>query len=322
MRPRISHSGRIRLQSMTLDDGLVTACSSNIQVLNNRFTVNIGLGITNYGYTCTNYPANYLIDGNTFGLVGPSFSEGRLDIRDVDGGQGNMGITVSNNTFDGGCRADGVQLSGGPSGVTIGPNNIFQNIKQDSSTVHCDSIQIVGGGPNIVINGNWFRNDSVVLQFHDGSAPGVKFTNNVIANVQQFWAYNPVTSGFTFEHNTVYNLTDVFQVGLSSSNVTGRSNIFIGTTTAPATTGCTGCTFGYNLSATAAQAVGTNQLIGNPTFVGGSPGSITSLAGWQLAPGSLGKGSGHDGADRGTLYYGPGGTPAMPSAPTNLRVVP
>ena len=299
MSPQVTNTDFVKFLNMTLTGTTITACSSNIEVRNSSFTVSSGMQINNYYSSCNNYPLNIVVDGNTFGPVSSTLSEGRLDIRDKDGGQGDMGITVSNNLFDGQgrCMSDGVQLTGGPSGVTIGPGNIFRNIVQDSSSVHCDSVQIVSGGPNILITGNWFSNGSVVLQFHDYTAPGVRFTNNVITNMQQFWAYNTVTfSGFVFEHNTVYNLTDVFQLGRLSSSVTARSNIIMGTSKSPDTASCSGCTFGYNLGQTASQAVGTNQVVGTPTFVGGAPSSITTFAGWKLASGSLGKSNGHDGA--------------------------
>src|SRR3954451_10983713 len=99
----------------------------------------------------------------------------------------------------------------------------------------------------------------------------------------QFWAYNTVTSGVVFEHNTLYNLTDVFQLGRLSSSVSGRSNIIMGSSTSPDTASCSGCTFGYNLGQTSSQATGSNQVVGVPTFVGGAPSSITTFAGWKLA---------------------------------------
>ncbi|MGZ3818880.1 MAG: hypothetical protein ACXVCU_19560, partial [Bdellovibrio sp.] len=93
-------------------------------------------------------------------------------------------------------------------------------------------------------------------------------------------------------------------------------------------TKCTNCTFTNNLFNVAANAMGTNNLIGNPTFVGGNS-LITSTnpaswSGYQLTSSSLGYKKATDTMDIGINYYGSGTlinpTPVALAAPKNLRL--
>ncbi|MGZ3775975.1 MAG: hypothetical protein ACXVCY_19365, partial [Pseudobdellovibrionaceae bacterium] len=65
-----------------------------------------------------------------------------------------------------------------------------------------------------------------------------------------------------------------------------------------------------------------NNLIGMPTFVGGS--TPQTFAGFQLSAGSIGVMAATDGKDMGTNYYGSGSLSSPKVAliaPANLRIL-
>lgn len=311
--PQIGDSDFLRFTNLTISGSGINNCSSNIQLTNSTFTS--GLLINMRGYTCA-YPLNILIDGSIFSNLGPAVYEGRISVADDDGKQASMGVTISNNQIRDGCLSDGIQLAGGASGVQIGPGNDFNNIIQSGPT-HCDMIQFYGSGQNNTITGNWFRNGSVALTHHTSAPSGTVFKNNIVSNVNQIQVGS--SSGFTFEHNTIHNLTDLFRFNAvsDSSGVIFRNNIISGSSQSAG--GLTGATVSHQLCATSGQCSGTNQIIGTPTFTGGS--SPATWAGYQLTSSSLGYQAASDGKDRGANSFGPTTTPPVaPAAPTNLRV--
>jgi hypothetical protein len=303
----------IKFSNLTIAGGASIGCSKHMQYVNSTFTA----GFDIWSVSCGGVSIDTLVDSDTFGDIGQATYEGRLSIRG-DSQTSTIGVTVSNSHFGPGCQSDGINVVGDTAGLVIGPGNIFDGIMQ-SGPVHCDSIQFYSDGNGNIVNGNWFKNDSVALQ-HQGTGTepsGTQFTNNIISNVNQVQVGN--SANFVFEHNTIYNLTDVFRFNTEpSTGVNYRSNIVLGNTAAPPG-GITGLD-AYNLCSSSGLCDGTNMIIGTPTFVGGSPTSITTIAGWQLAAGSLGKNAGHDGQDVGVVFN-TGTTPQAPSAPTNLRVV-
>jgi hypothetical protein len=112
----------------------------------------------------------------------------------------------------------------------------------------------------------------------------------------------------------------VFDINWSgaSTNTTFQSNIILSSDDPNVASG----TRSHNLCGTSAICLGTDQVIGTPTFEGGSPGAITTFSGWRLASTSIGKGSSHDGRDRGVDFTSFGtGTPPAPGAPTNVRII-
>lgn len=312
--PQISNSKFLRFTNLTISGATLSSSPSNIQITASTFTS--GLLINMRGASKANYPLNILIDGNTFSNLGPTMWEGRISVGDDNGAQPSMGVTISNNKIKDGCLSDGIQAIGGASGIQIGPGNVFSNIIQ-SGPVHCDSIQFYGSGVNNTITGNYFTNVSVALQHQGGTPSGTVFSNNIIDNVAQIQIGG--TSGFVFENNTIRNLKDVFAVGPSSQpsrNTTFRNNILTGNGVGPDMSNITG-TFSHQLCSNSSQCVGTNQIIGFPTFTGGT--IPTTMEGYQLTSSSLGYKNGSDGQDRGynsiTLP-----TPLDLAPPSNLKV--
>ena len=328
MSPTISNSKYIRLEKLTLSDAVIEKCSTNIQLVGNTWVEDTGgIHVDDYDDNCSaTVNKNILIDGNTFVKTRRIGDEGKITITESNG------VTITNNTIQGQPGAelpsgsktggDGIQIRGASNNVIIGPGNIFREILQEpcgpnpSIDPHCDSIQIVGSvaNANIVINGNWFDNVEVTLQHHDFDNAPVKFTNNLITNSRHVWSYGPPSAGTLIEHNTFYVQGDANwgrYGGVNSSGLNFRSNILLSSATPYYCTAAT-CSASYNLGDTSSQAIGTNSLVGTPTFVGGNPATITTWAGWQLASGSIGKNNAHDGLDRGTNYFGTGTAPTPP----------
>jgi hypothetical protein len=131
----------------------------------------------------------------------------------------------------------------------------------------------------------------------------------------------PNVTGTVVRHNTFYNTPNLL-INSGQSSAFIQNNILVGSAAMNTTAngGCLNCTVSFNMcQSSGCVEGGTTQIVGAPTFVGGSVPS--TWAGWQLAAGSKGKNAGSDGQDVGTNYYGPVlGT--APSAPTNLRIIP
>lgn len=332
MSPQVSNSAFIRFQSLTLRNMLIQNCSANVQVVGNIWSQNTsGIVVMDYGFNCPQTDKKIMIDGNTFVNTRPAWGEGKIGLVSTNG------VTIRNNLIQGqsgGNGGDGIQTGGSLANLNIGPGNIFRDIRQgacDSSpgVPHCDAIQFVGSCPTCTITGNWFDNVEVVLQHHDGNVP-VVFTNNLVTNATQMWVYSTPGSANNsrIEHNTFYNLGLVIwgTTGSGVSDTTGligRNNILVGSTARPSTCSASSCTFVSNMCQSASQCGFTsNATVGTPTFAGGTPGSITTWAGWQLAAGSLGYRQGSDGQDIGTNFYGSGTpvTTAPLAPPTSLSV--
>ena len=317
--PQVGNSRWIILQNLTIGYSLLNSCSQHIKYLDNTFSGQLTL--SNQG--CSNL--DILIDGNTFFDIDAGGGyEGRLS---VVYGDCPSGITISNNEFGNGGCSDGVQIVGNACQVQVGPGNIFSGLLQGSCSAHVDALQEYGSRQT-VIDGNYFSNGDTFIMCPDGTT-GDTIKNNVfdgtttssyIDKIQFGSASNPV-----FEHNTIRNVRISFdsKTGSSASkNLIARNNILIGSSTWKTSngSGCTGCTFSNNLYDDSGSARGTDNLIGNPTFVGGTVPS--SYAAWKLTQGSLGYQAGNDGKDMGVSILGAGtASPILPTAPTNLRVV-
>jgi hypothetical protein len=305
----ISNSDFIRLESLTFRGARIERCSTNIQIVGSMWAPDEeGIAVFDHGYSCPDTDKRILIDGNTFVDTRPAWSEGKIGIVAVNG------VTFSNNLVEGQSLhdgGDGIQTGGECDNLVV-TGNVFRDIHQapcdDSPGVpHCDAIQYVGSCTTCEISGNWFDRVDVVLQHHDGTVP-VRFTNNLVTHAAQLWAYDPQASGSVFEHNTFYDVEWILTLGRNgsgvstSSGIVGRSNIFLD---GVQPMGCTSsCTFSHNLARLSSENLGASQINAAPIFVGGAPETITTWAGWRLAPGSPGAGAGHDGGDVGALAFG------------------
>lgn len=249
-------------------------------------------------------PQAILLDGCVFIDVSTALWDGRLNFRGV------RGAKVINSVFSGsnnaGAKSDGIMLIGGSRQVEIGPGNEFYNFNQAAAQQgeHIDSIQMYGSGPDNKIIGNYFHDSDVFAGAFDG-VNALTIENNVFdgrSSESAFKITMQAASNITFRHNTSYDAN--FRIDNKagdpvSSNVIVENNVFLGDGGIAQTGGCNNCTYRYNLF-DAGDSTGTNNVIGTPTFVGGS--SPSSYAGWALAMGSLGENAGNDGLDMGIVF--------------------
>ena len=207
----------------------------------------------------------------------------------------------------------------------LDPEMYFSGLLQGSCSAHVDAIQEYGSRQT-VIDGNYFNNGDTFIMCPDGTSGDI-VRNNVfdgsttsyIDKIQFGSASSPV-----FEHNTIRNVRISFdsKTGSSASrDLIARNNILIGSSTWKTSngSGCTNCNISNNLYDDSSSAIGTGNIIGNPTFVGGSIPS--TYAGWELISGSLGYQEAIDGNDMGAiLYVSSTPSPSPPDPPMNLRI--
>jgi hypothetical protein len=311
----LSGVNQLRFESLTLSGLDITGVSRNLVVSSNKFT---GQALVRSDTS----NANILLDGNSFDGISVCANcyEGRLQLWSPDGLP--SGVTVSNNHFGGAGESDGIQIGG--YGLVIGPGNVFDGIVQGNYGRHVDAIQLYGQS-HTTITGNYFVNNDVQIMAPDGGDTEI-ITHNVFVG----GGYGPSIQlgthlNDTFAHNTVIGVSvhidKKMENTTKSSNAVAINNIMIGSEFSTIDSGgvqsCANCTFDHNLFTVSSDAMGTNNLIGTPTFVGGA--SPTTWRGYQLQPTSLGVRAATDGKDMGIVVVSSPGTLA---APTRLRVVP
>lgn len=241
---------------------------------------------------------NVLFDANTHGALnaGPDRPEGRISIRN---GSGNpSGVAITNSVFGPGGCSDGVQTAGNT--VTIGPGNLFTGIVQGSCNEHVDAIQGYSAA-NTVIVGNFFVGNTVAFGFYDGE-DGMVIRDNVV-NGAEVCDLGTLTN-LLMIHNT-FRTT---QCRIGGINFPGggsgliTDNIFHGGSIVNGSSAFGG-TRTHNQFATSGAQSGTNNIIGAPTYTGGS--APATWAGWQLTSGSIGFGVASDTGDMGAATFGP-----------------
>jgi hypothetical protein len=297
-------AANINLQGLTIGDFTIGGSSRNVTIGTSRFTRMSTVDASSMAN------AGILFDRDVFdGIDATSSSyEGRLSVR----GNNNaapVGVAVTNSHFGNGGCSDGVQIVGDANGVQIGPGNEFSGIKQGSCAPHVDSIQLYGSR-NTQIVANYFHDDDTIVMAPDGGE------NEVISdNVMLGSGYAPAVQlgshrGSQFVHNTVKAIEVHMDHKSGAAPSTGgvvRDNVFVNANTnASAAGNCSGCTVSSNLYAASKDSSGIGSLVAMPSFVGGI--SPTTYAGYQLAPGSPGKGTASDGSDRG-IRIAPSATP-------------
>lgn len=324
----IKNSNHLKFQNLTIskmDMRNGSVFNSNISVLNNTFKGQ--MLVDGSGKAGVN--VNILVDGNTFDGINicTGCYTGRLQLWGI------TGVTITNNHFGGGGTADGI-LWGGYGG-TVGPGNVFEGILQSAAGTtgaHIDTIQLNGGGSGFAGNvdhgsivGNYFNNNTVHIGAYDGSS-SINISNNVFGASD---SPQPIqlgaVQGLSYLHNTHvgnWNVAQGAKAGMTlNSNANYQNNIFVGVKILDSGTqpGCSpGCTYDHNLFSSSSLARGTNNIIGLPTFSGGS--NPTSWAGYLLTSSSLGYKVATDGNDMGGNYFGTGTvSSASLVAPSNLR---
>jgi hypothetical protein len=301
----ISQTSGLVFRSLTVNGMYMSNQAKNITVSGSKFTDQLLINMTaNAGSSYGN--ANILIDGNTFDGISVCANcyEGRIEVLSSLP----AGVIISNNHIGNAGESDGIQL--GANGVQVGPGNVFDGIKQLNYSRHVDSIQLYGA-TNTKIIGNYFINNNVMIMAPDG-AGGEIIKDNLFIGNGEYWPAIQFGSleGGEFAHNTVKNVAVMInkktENTTKSSNVSAHDNIMLNssftTTDGNGVASCLNCTFTRNLFDS--NATGTNNLIGTPSFIGGS--APTTSAGWQLTSSSLGYRAGTDGLDLGATTYGSG----------------
>jgi len=315
---QIGASRYIRVANVTLNYVQINNCSRDISIVDSVFVQDgSGIGIENRDFSCSagSYPANILISGNDLSGVNYASGEGQIGVTDAcgNGGGNNWGVVITYNILGntnpgaGIGSGDAIQAWDCTKGVQIGPGNIIENVGNSGGS-HFDGIQFFGGGSANSIIGNWFRNlpGCCALTHHTAVPSGTNFSNNILTNVASYQVDQ--SPSFIDDHNTWYNDPDIAVCTAGGGSVVNRSNLVIGGSGFRGG-GQTGCTvpgdWSYTLCASGISCPGSNTVVGSPTFVGGSPGSIVTWGGWKLAAGSIGKANGHDGRDRGANFFSP-----------------
>jgi hypothetical protein len=203
------------------------------------------------------------------------------------------GVSVRNSSFIGGDR-DGIQ-TGAP--MTIGPNNVFSGIREDtgdSDCQHADPLQGIGA-PGLVIDGNIVSDSADGFVNFPGDSEDWVVTDNACFDLDRnacIVLYSD--DGSIVEHNTA-------GPGMSSLeiNLSGGQNATVGTVfrnnVGPLDAG-NGATVATNTNNLFVGASSPN-INGSPIFVGGS--NPTTWAGFKLAGGSPGKNAATSGIDVG-----------------------
>src|SRR3954451_24527583 len=247
-------------------------------------------------------------------------SEGRVQLAGKSSKP--SGVTIENSLFSGG-NSDGVQ-DGGNGARIVG--NEFAGIHQvdGASGVHADSIQLYGSA-NTVVRGNYFHDVATGIMAADGADHELIEDNVFAVSGSPFAVDLESDNGSVFRHNTLldHGSCDYGQrcgtlyVGNKSGDPASRGTV-VSDNILTSICVCEGATGGfgqegYNLFTNAPGSGGPHPR-GPPTFLGGAlPGT---LAGFALAPGSLGKNNASDGTDRGATINGAIPTPTPTPTPT------
>jgi hypothetical protein len=221
------------------------------------------------------------------------------------------GITIQNSRFGPGGDSDGIQ--NGSRGTRI-LNNEFAGIRQiQGGAAHADAIQLYGSSETL-IQGNWFHDVSVGIMAPDG-ADHERILDNVIQATSPYAIQLGSDEGSVIRHNTLpdgrceYNKRcGIISLGAKSGNPESRGTVIDDNILAEISwQGTTVQSEDYNLFAVHIGR-GSHDTKGMPRYVGGA--QPKSYAGFQLAPGSNGKGTASDGTDRGARIHPAGGPPA------------
>lgn len=298
--------------TMTLRSFSAGNCSTHVQIKNVTFQPNYpGLDLSNV--SACGVDQAILIDNVTMDNVYiSSTQQGHIQISN------GRGITISNTSVQG-CPTDGgvafsecgdaIQITGTSQDITIGPGNVLHILESECNATggaHCDCMQYFGNlGTGILVQGNWFKNCSFLI-LNESFPTSATYRNNIFTDIFSLQVDQHVSG--VWEHNTMYNATDVY-LCTDGSDVWSsvKSNILINSAFSNRSDCLENANWTHQLcnDASSCTNAGTSPQQATPTFVGGSPGSITTCAGWQLASGSAGENNGHDGNDKGTNYYGP-----------------
>jgi len=293
-------AANVTLEGLTIKDLYFTKSVHDVTVRNSRFT---GFALIDAAGMRN---ASILFDSNThidINMPNQQTPPGRVHVEsdDINPGQPS-GIVVRNSLFKGGT-ADGIRVDGGASIIIEG--NEFTGIR-DLDPYHADDIQFYGG-MNVTIRGNYFHDPveaaSCSLGQHDGGGGNLIERNVIVGGSCYYAMYLRDDNSSIVRHNVFAFGSCLASIVCGSIVIDGkdhaghgtlfRDNIFTGLSNS----GGFQSTFSADHNLTREAVPGSANAVGAPTYVGGA--NPTTSAGFQLAPGSRGKGAASDGTDIG-----------------------
>ena len=289
----------LKFQNLTIE-GIDVIGLADVSFVSNKFTGACSLRVSR---SVPN--AKILFDGNTFDDIHYGLWEGRLTVRGYDNTQP-VGVKIINNHFGNSSSAvgesDGVQIIGGAYGVEIGPGNEFVGIRQGGFSAHVDPIQLYGS-KFTVIRGNYMHGCDTGVMAPDGTDHEL-IEQNVIDPVD--YPYPIIMGsdqGSIIRHNTFPDgpaawgmRKGILRIGSNEGNPPSTGTVVEDNVLGEvAVQAGSSVSVNFNLIANGA-AIGSQDIHGLPTYVGGAP---VNYVGYALAAGSLGRGNASDGTDRG-----------------------
>lgn len=329
--PRVtirSTSGKGASFRLTVQSGTNGIVIDSATITGSNFSGNTTRNVTVQNSTFTGHAvfnglanSNVLFDNNTHNNIqggGQFDSPARIHLSYTS--STHSGVTIQNSLMDGGS-ADGVQTG---TGVNI-IDNEFRNIKEGScGDCHTDAIQLLGA-TGTVIRGNYIHNVATGIVAFDGVTRAL-IEHNVVDTGGRPWGielYADVDS--IVRHNTLpyragcdySSACGTIALDRKSADPAGRGTIIVDNiaTSIRTMNGSTYAERHHNLVRSGAVS---GDISGAPIYVGGT--IPTTFSGYQLSTGSLGKGSASSppGSDIGAQAS----QGVIPTAPTNVRIVP
>jgi hypothetical protein len=304
----VTTSSNITFEGLTIAGGNVGSSSSpatHIHWVGDAFTS--GLCIQ----TPTSANIDILVESSTFFNIsegnGGCGNEGRLEVNgDNKGVSGTNGVVISHSSFGRNGCTDGVNITGGGSGTVIGPDDVFENMKEGSCKAHVDPIQFYGA-KGTTVTGDYFHGNSDGIMSPDGNGSPMTVTNDVFDTDGEYpWQIvigggeHDFISHDTFGHGAMIRIGHV-NVGATAANETIADNVLTGGLDLSEGQSSGGWTMEYDL--VEGQTIGTHAINGKPTYVGGGS-EPSTWTGWALTSSSLGYLAAAGGTNMGAEGFG------------------
>lgn len=309
--PQFTAASNITIDGLSMGNTNIEGASTKNLTFKNSVWDDTAIAIHGAGTSINN--ANILFDNNQHlnrMVCNPTCSGflSRFQFAERSETQPN-GVTIQNSTFSGG-NADAIQNGGNG---TVIQDNYFTNLNQTSGDPqHTDSIHLYGS-KNTIVRRNFFYDVAIGIGMYDGGAGELIEDNVIVQDSSGTWAMEFLSdTGSTIRHNTLsHKRVD----GATTCGGVACGGILMGHKSGQANT--TNLTFQDNILAqigvqttapgfaveshnlfTTSNYGGSNDVLGTPTYVGGS-GPPSTYAGFKLASGSTGAGNASDGLNRG-----------------------
>jgi hypothetical protein len=302
MAPVFSNARFMIFDGVTLNSAEIKGTAHSIKIKNSRFTQCLIIrasSFNNNNIIIGDEPETPQMgaagDGNEWIDVPQCTGDGGIYMPSI--GANPSGVHIIGNYIDGG-ESDGILM--GAREVEFAYNEITG---KSETGAHVDPIQLYGS-EETWIHHNYIHDNEVAagIMFPDESQSEI-IEHNVI--VQDFSDCRTLNAGgafnVTIRHNTLIGCILLKESKPAQGSEPTNADLVrdnIVTDNIQITGGSTIAERSHNL--VGSGATGSNDIAGQPTFVGGS--SPTTVEGYALASGSLGENSASDGTDRGAIF--------------------